>query len=238
MGEAIETDPLQYACFNDLFTRELQKSARPIASGIHDLTSPADGKISKIGHIKEGEIIQAKGHSFSIHDLLGGDKKLSHSFMNGSFLTVYLAPENYHRVHMPMDGSLTGMLYIPGRLFSVDPKTTRSIPNLFARNERVVTFYNTSVGPMAVVLVGAMIVGSIETIWAGTITPPRKSSPQSWTYGYPIQLKRGEELGRFKLGSTVILLFPENKIEWDPNLTESASVKMGERLGNFKPDQW
>ncbi len=237
LAEALQTDPYQYSCFNDLFTRQLQPDARPIAMGLYDLVAPADGNISKIGEINEGQIIQAKGHDFSVQDLLGGNSKYSDIFRKGSFATVYLAPKDYHRVHMPIDGTLTEMIYIPGTLFSVNPQTASCTPNLFARNERVVTFYQTNIGPVAVVLVGAMIVGSIETVWAGTITPPRKTSIETWNYTNRIHLKRGNELGRFKLGSTVILLFPEGKVTWDPTLTDNSILNMGERIVTFKNDQ-
>ena len=205
---------------------------------MNDLICPADGKISQLGQISEGEIFQAKGHHFSVQDLLGIDPKQADVFKEGSFLTVYLAPPDYHRVHMPMDAHLTQMIYIPGRLFSVNFKTASRTPNLFARNERVVTLFETSVGKMAVILVGAMIVGSMETVFAGTITPPRRKELQKWNYEHPIHFRRGEELGRFKLGSTVIVLFEREKIVWDPCLKSTRPVKMGEKLGIIRPDRW
>lgn len=238
LEEALITDPYQYDSFNDFFTRSLNPNARPIAQGIHDLVSPADGCISQFGSIDQDQIFQAKGHHFTVQDLLGGEKEQTKPFINGSFLTVYLAPKDYHRVHMPLDGNLSHMIYVPGRLFSVNAKTTDSTPNLFARNERVIAFFNTSIGRVAIILVGAMIVGSIETVWAGTITPPRKQTIQRWQYNNPISLKRGFEMGRFKLGSTVILLFEPGMVTWDPQLTNSYPVQMGQRLGTFKPDRW
>lgn len=238
LTEAQETNPYQYATFNDFFTRRLQSTARPISSGIHDLVSPADGCISQLGNIDHEKIFQAKGHHFTVQELLGGDQKLSAPFMNGSFLTAYLAPKDYHRVHMPLDGHLSHMIYVPGRLFSVNFKTAETIPNLFARNERVIAFFNTSIGRVAIVLVGAMIVGSIETVWAGTITPPRRQSIQTWDYQNPIFLKRGAEMGCFKLGSTVILLFEPNTVAWDQGLATAHPIQVGQRLGMFKPDRW
>lgn len=239
LAEALNPTPYTYACFNDFFTRALKPEGRPIANGIHDLVSPVDGQISQLGTIAEGKIFQAKGHHFTAEELLGGDTTLAESFVNGSFLTVYLAPKDYHRVHMPIDGVLTQMIYVPGSLYSVNFKTTSCTPNLFARNERVIAIFNTSIGRVAVVLVGAMIVGSIEMISTGTITPPRLKSIQIWDHlEHPIYLKRGEELGRFKLGSTVILLFEENKVTWDPPFAATALVQFGQRIGSFKPDQW
>lgn len=238
LAEAVNPNPYQYASFNDFFTRALKPEVRPIANGIHDLVSPADGQISQLGAIEEGKIFQAKGHHFTAEELLGGDSVLAEPFVKGSFLTVYLAPKDYHRVHMPIDGTLTQMIYVPGSLFSVNFKTTNCTSNLFARNERVIAIFNTSIGRVAVVLVGAMIVGSIEMTSTGTITPPRRKSIQTWNMDHPIYLKRGEELGRFKLGSTVIVLFEENKVTWDPPFAATEPVQLGQRLGSFRPDQW
>ncbi len=237
LEESLKTDPYEYTSFNELFTRRLKPEVRPIANGIHDLISPADGQISQLGTIQQGQIFQAKQHYFTVQSLLGNHSQAAH-FKEGSFLTVYLAPEDYHRVHMPLDGHLSQMIYIPGSLFSVDAKTTEQIPNLFARNERVITFFNTSIGHVAIILIGAMIVGSIETIWAGTITPPRKHSIVTWNYENPIYLKRSEEMGHFKFGSTVILLFEHNTIVWDPDLTATHALKVGQRIGILKPDRW
>lgn len=238
LAEAVNPNPYEYACFNDFFTRALKPEGRPIASGIHDLVSPVDGQISQLGVIAASKIFQAKGHHFTTEELLGGDAALAEPFANGSFLTVYLAPKDYHRVHMPIDGALTQIIYVPGSLYSVNFKTTGCTPNLFARNERVIAIFNTSIGRVAVVLVGAMIVGSIEMISTGTITPPRCKSIQIWNLDHPINLKRGEELGRFKLGSTVIMLFEEKKVTWDPVFAATELVQFGQRLGSFKPDQW
>lgn len=236
LTEALNPNPYEYACFNDFFTRALKPEARPLANGIHDLASPVDGQISQLGTISAGKIFQAKGHHFTAEELLGGDATLAKPFVNGSFLTAYLAPKDYHRVHMPLDGALTQIIYIPGCLYSVNFKTTYCTPSLFARNERAIAIFDTSIGRVAVVLVGAMIVGSIEIISTGTITPPRSKSIQIWNLDHPIYLKRGEELGRFKLGSTVIMLFEENKITWDPPFAAEDSIQFGQRLGSFKPD--
>jgi len=238
LTEAVNPHPYEYACFNDFFTRALKPESRPIAKGIHDLVSPVDGQISQLGTILQGKIFQAKEHHFTAEELLGGDTTLAEPFVNGSFLTVYLAPKDYHRVHMPIDGALTQVIYVPGSLYSVNSKTTLCTPNLFARNERVIAIFNTSIGRVAVVLVGAMIVGSIEMISTGTITPPRCKSIQTWQLDHPIYLKRGEELGRFKLGSTVIVLFEADKVTWDPPFAATELVQFGQRLGSFKPDQW
>lgn len=235
LTEAVNPNPYEYACFNDFFTRALKAEKRPIANGIHDLVSPVDGQISQLGTITEGNIFQAKGHHFTAEALLGGDTTLAKPFMDGTFLTVYLAPKDYHRVHMPIDGALMQMIYVPGSLYSVNFKTTHCTPNLFARNERVIAIFNTSVGRVAVVLVGAMIVGSIEMISTGTITPPRGKAIQTWQFDQPIFLKRGEELGRFKLGSTVIILFEKDTITWDPPFAATEHVQFGQRLGSFKP---
>jgi phosphatidylserine decarboxylase len=238
LAEVVNPNPYEYRCFNDFFTRALKPENRPIANGIHDLISPVDGQISQLGTITQGKIFQAKGHHFTAEELLGGDAALAKPFVNGSFLTVYLAPKDYHRVHMPIDGALTQMIYVPGSLYSVNSKTAHCTPNLFARNERVIAIFDTSIGRVAVVLVGAMIVGSIEMISTGTIMPPRSKSIQIWQLDHPIYLKRGEELGRFKLGSTVIALFEEDKVTWDPPFAATELVQFGQRLGSFKPDQW
>ena len=237
LEEALRSDPYEYSNFNELFTRHLKPEARSIANGLYDLISPADGQISQMGKIEQGQIFQAKSHYFSVQNLLGNNFKDAELFKEGSFLTVYLAPADYHRVHMPLDGHLSQMVYVPGSLFSVNGKTAECTPGLFARNERVITFFDTSIGRVAVILVGAMIVGSIETVWAGTITPPRKQSLHTWHYDNPIYLKRGEELGHFKLGSTVILLFEKDTVLWDLTLAATSVVQMGQRIGMFKPDR-
>lgn len=235
MAESQEINPYAFPSFNAFFTRDLKPELRPIAGGLFDLVSPADGTISQISSVDQGYMIQAKNHKFTVTHLLGGDDTLAAPFINGSFVTVYLAPHDYHRVHMPIDGDLSQMVYIPGRLFSVNTQTAASTPNLFARNERVVSIFNTSVGRVAVILVGAMIVGSIETVWAGTVTAQRTGKIQTWQYEHLIRLKRGEEMGRFKLGSTVIVLLESKAVTWDFNLESDHSLKMGQHIGILKP---
>lgn len=204
------------------------------------LAQPADGAISQLGAIREGQILQAKGHNYSLEALLAGNYLLAAEFQNGQFVTTYLAPRDYHRVHMPCDGVLREMIYVPGDLFSVNPLTAANVPNLFARNERVICIFDTAFGPMAQILVGATIVGSIETVWAGTITPPREGVIRRWTYPQAgcegaITLEKGQEMGRFKLGSTVINLFAEGKVYFAPQLNSGAVTRMGEVLAEAVP---
>lgn len=217
LAEAKLTSPKDYKTFNDFFTRELKEGARPIESDPAILCHPVDGAVSQAGPLDGDTIIQAKGHDYSAVTLLGGSEALAAPFQNGTFATVYLSPRDYHRIHMPIDGVLTDMVYVPGDLFSVNPLTAANVPNLFARNERVVAIFDTSVGKMAMVLVGATIVASIETVWAGTVTPPTGPQVHHWTYPVEgdeaIHLKKGEELGRFKLGSTIVALFEPGAIE-------------------------
>ncbi|XKE44576.1 archaetidylserine decarboxylase [Halomonas organivorans] len=228
MGEAHEPEPSAYPSFNDFFTRPLKDGARPIGEG---LVSPADGTLSQFGPIGHGRLIQAKGHDFTAADLLGGDLEAAARFHDGSFATVYLSPSDYHRVHMPVAGTLREMVYVPGRLFSVNAATTHHVPNLFARNERLVCHFDTAHGPMALVLVGAMIVAAIETVWAGQITPLPRGEVQRLRFDTPVHLEKGEEMGRFKLGSTVVMAFAE-PVAFDAQDTE-RKVRMGERLGFF-----
>ncbi len=232
MNEALHSDPEHFKTFNEFFVRELKPHARPIAGGDNLLTYPADACVSQFGPIVDGHLIQAKGHTYSALELLGGCKKLADQFTNGGFATLYLSPRDYHRVHMPCDGILRQMIYVPGDLFSVNPLTAENVPNLFARNERVVCIFDTKFGPMAQVLVGATIVGSIELVWAGTITPPTGNTIHKWDYPADgekaIRLKKGEEMGRFKLGSTVINLFAASKIRFDDSMKPGLSTKMGE----------
>ncbi|NVJ68319.1 MAG: phosphatidylserine decarboxylase [Gammaproteobacteria bacterium] len=224
----------EYSTFNDFFTRSLKDGMRPIEGDETVIANPADGKVSQLGKIENGFIFQAKDHLFSAKTLLGGDEELAAPFKNGEFATIYLSPKDYHRVHMPIDGRLTKMLHVPGNLFSVNPLTARNVPNLFARNERVVAMFDTAIGPVAMVLVGATIVGSIETVWHGTITPPTRDKLKVWDY--PIEdeivLKKGDEMGRFKLGSTVVMLFPENSIEWAKDMKAYAPTVMGSKLAS------
>lgn len=235
MSIAAESDPLAYADFNSFFTRALKAGARPIANGADDIACPVDGAVSQIGSIEGGRIFQAKGHRFGLEELLGGCGTRAVPFHNGSFATLYLAPKDYHRIHMPLSGQLREMVYVPGRLFSVNARTTSVVPGLFARNERVVTIFDTDAGPMALVLVGALFVASIETVWAGAVTPPFGKHIQRWDYGgQAIHLARGAEMGRFNMGSTVVVLFGAGNAEWRSGLCAEAPVQMGELLGKVK----
>ena len=224
MREALSEDVSAYTSFNDFFTRPLKDAARPIGAGV---VSPADGTLSQFGQIRAGQLVQAKGHTFSAQTLLGGDAGLAESFLGGSFATVYLSPRDYHRVHMPITGTLREMIYVPGRLFSVNQATANHVPGLFARNERLVCVFDTEQGPMAVVLVGAMIVAAIETVWAGQITP-LAGTPQHTRFDQPITVKKGAEMGRFKLGSTVVMCFarPLDFNDW----TANSTIRMGQTL--------
>lgn len=225
MSQALEPDPSAYATFNDFFTRALKTDARPLGAG---LLSPADGTLSQFGRLQAGQLVQAKGHTFSAQTLLGGDSTLAEEFMGGSFATVYLSPRDYHRVHMPVTGTLREMIYVPGRLFSVNQATANYVPGLFARNERLVCIFDTEHGPLAMVLVGAMIVAAIETVWAGQVTP-LSGHPQRMRFEQPITLEKGAEMGRFKLGSTVVMCFAKPVAFEDNPL--GAKVQMGQTLG-------
>ena len=231
LDEAVITDPRQFVSFNDFFTRALRPEHRPAAEDAAVIASPVDGFMYQYGEVENGRIFQAKGQSFDLVELLGGDAARAEAFQGGQFATVYLAPSNYHRIHMPVDGRLQRMVYVPGRLFSVNPATSRAMPNLFARNERVATFFETPIGPMALVLVGALFVGSIETVWAGEITPPNRSKVESTDYPEgAVTLKRGEEMGRFNMGSTVIVLFGPDAVDWISSFAEHQPLLMGETL--------
>ncbi|MFB9146679.1 archaetidylserine decarboxylase [Halomonas alkalicola] len=229
MSEAANPDPTAYATFNDFFTRELKADARPLGEGV---LSPADGRLSQFGPLTAGQLLQAKGHRFSAMDLLGGDGEAARRYLGGSFATVYLSPSDYHRVHMPLAGTLTEMVYVPGRLFSVNAATTEHVPNLFARNERLVCHFDTEQGPMVMVLVGAMIVAAIETVWAGQITPLPRGGVQRIRFDTPVHLERGAEMGRFKLGSTVVMALSE-PVAFADGLAPGAKVQMGQSLGAF-----
>ncbi len=230
MAEAARPDLASYSCFNDFFCRALKPTARPIADADKGVVSPADGAFSQLGKISRGRIFQAKGRDYSLLELVGGSSKVAEHFTDGNFATIYLAPKDYHRLHMPVDGTLVSMTHIPGSLFSVNPTTTDNVPRLFARNERVCCVFDTSLGPLALVLVGAMIVASIETTWAGLVTPAGKEITTMEYQSQPIQLKRGQEFGRFKLGSTVILLCPRNALHWLEDIHADSPVKMGELI--------
>ena len=231
--EAREPRAAAYDDFNSFFTRELRGGTRPLDPDPMGFTSPCDGRISQCGRITQDRILQAKGHSFSVRSLLAGDPGYR-DFANGFFYTLYLSPRDYHRVHMPLDGKLQRMIHVPGRLFSVAPYTVRQVPNLFARNERVISLFQTSFGPMALVLVGAMLVSSMETVWAGRITPPRgrRVATGDWSRR-DISLKKGQEMGRFNMGSTVILLLPASAVSSLAELGPDDVVLMGQKLGRL-----
>lgn len=232
ISEAKNSNPASYSTFNDFFIRELRDGVRSLNIDPNVISHPADACISQAGTIEDGYLIQAKGHSFDACELLGGDAQLAKEFTNGEFATLYLSPGNYHRIHMPCDGTLRQMIYVPGTLFSVSPLTTKNVPNLFARNERVVCIFNTAFGSLAQILIGATIVGSIETTWAGTITTPTDQSIRRWDYpiegAQAVSFKKGQEMGRFNLGSTVINLFPQGAIRFDDSIIPNAPAYMGE----------
>ncbi len=232
MDDALEQDINKYCNFNEFFTRQLKPEKRPLATEVNALLSPADGTISQSGDISHGEIFQAKGKSFSTINLLGGSAERALPFEDGKFMTIYLSPKDYHRLHMPLSGTLVEMVHVPGRLFSVNNATANSVPGLFARNERVVCIFDTEAGPMALILVGAIFVASIETVWDGVITPPTVKDVQTSQYPYnPPQLERGQEMGRFNMGSTIIVLFGKNNISWKPEFSAGKAVNMGELIG-------
>lgn len=235
LDEAVVSQHQQFTSFNDFFTRELKPNARPIAAGDNTLVSPADGAISQTGKIAGERIFQAKGRSFTLTELLGGDSALAQQFHGGDFATIYLSPRDYHRVHMPLAGKLTRMRHIPGRLFSVNARTTRAVNRLFARNERVVCVFDTAIGSVALILVGALFVASMETTWHGAVTG-KKRRITDWNYASADapQFTRGDEMGRFNMGSTVVLLFGKDCVDFDAAATQPAhSVKMGEALGSL-----
>ncbi|GMM86217.1 archaetidylserine decarboxylase [Pseudoalteromonas sp. MTN2-4] len=231
MSEALYEDPAHYKTFNEFFTRPLKPGIRPLTEDESIITHPVDGAISQLGDIVDGQLIQAKGHNYSVQDLHGGDKDDADPFMGGKFACIYLAPKDYHRIHMPIDGTLRKMIYVPGDLFSVNPLTAKNVPNLFARNERVVAIFDTKVGPLAMTLVGATIVASIETIWAGTVTPPAGRDVMTWNYPVEgdkaIHLKKGDEMGRFKLGSTVILAWGKDQADFLGSEQPETVTRMG-----------
>ncbi|WP_018691550.1 archaetidylserine decarboxylase [Algicola sagamiensis] len=237
MEEAKYSQASHYQTFNEFFTRQLKDGVRPIDMTQNHIVHPVDGTVSQLGDIVDEQLIQAKGHEFSLVELLGGSEERAQDFQAGKFATIYLAPKDYHRIHMPLDGTLREMVYIPGDLFSVNPLTAENVPNLFARNERVVAIFDSEIGPFAMVLVGATIVASIETVWAGTVTPP--TGPQICDWSYPtegdkaIHLKKGEEMGRFKLGSTVILCFPSETLAFLPENQSGTVTRMGEHFATL-----
>jgi len=231
MQEAAEPDIAAYSSFNEFFTRALRTDARPLAEA--DFICPVDGAISQFGDIKSNQIFQAKGHYYSTEALLAGNQPLADYFVNGKFATLYLSPKDYHRIHMPSAGRLIKMSYVPGSLFSVNPVTAAGVPSLFARNERIICEFESEHGKFAMILVGATIVGSMETTWHGVINPPRASEVRTWEYAdQTINFQQGEEMGRFLLGSTVILLYPKNSIEFNIIWQSGNTVRLGQEMGN------
>ena len=235
MDEALDSNIASYKSFNDFFTRALKPGARPLADA--DLICPVDGAISQFGAIEHDQIFQAKGHTYSTTAVVGGDAALAAQFQNGSFATIYLSPKDYHRIHMPCDGRLTRMIYVPGDLFSVNPTTARGVPGLFARNERVVCVFESARGPFVLILVGATIVGSMATVWHGVVNPPRGGAVREWHYPASadqpaVELKQGEEMGRFLLGSTVVMLFPKGPLRFNPDWEAGRGVRLGEVMAD------
>ncbi len=234
MAEAVNPDPASYKSFNEFFTRPLKPGARPMESA--DYICPVDGAISQFGRIEKDQIFQAKGHTYSTTALVGGDAKLAAEFEGGHFACLYLSPKDYHRIHMPVAGKLRQMIYVPGDLFSVNPTTARGVPGLFARNERVVCVFDTAHGPFVNVLVGATIVGSMATVWHGQVNPPRRPDVHEWRYddaSAAVNLKKGEEMGRFLLGSTVVMLFPKDTLHFNPAWTPARAIRMGEAMSGL-----
>ena len=228
MAEAANPDIASYTSFNDFFTRALKPGARPLASA--DLICPVDGAISQFGPIAKDQVFQAKGH-YSTTALVGGDAAAAARFDNGHFATLYLSPRDYHRIHMPCAGELTRMVHVPGDLFSVNPTTARGVPGLFARNERVVCFFESAQGPFVLVLVGATIVGSMATVWHGQVNPPRTGTLRQWDYAKgQVSLQQGEEMGRFLLGSTVVMLFPQGPLQFNPQWSPTRPIQLGESM--------
>lgn len=235
MSEAEQADPHAYITFNHFFTRALKVDARPFDQDRNVFVSPADGCLSELGAINQGQLLQAKGHQYSLLSLLGGNQVLADQFVDGTFITVYLSPRDYHRVHMPCDGTLKKMIHVPGELFSVNQQTAIDVPELFARNERVICVFDTEFGPLAMIMVGAMIVASIATVWHGQVTPIRHQV-QVWDYQpqqAPIMLAKGAEMGRFYLGSTVIMLLPHQVLELEEKWLAGIPIKLGQALGKL-----
>ena len=233
MDDAEESEIGYYQTFNEFFTRSLKPDIRPVVPGDNTLACPCDGKISQSGAIQAGAIMQAKGRAYSVLELLGGDKAMAAEFADGCFSTIYLAPHDYHRLHMPLDAKMLRMIHVPGRLFSVADWTVQEIPRLFARNERLACYFETASGPMVMVLVGAINVSAIETVWSGLVVPPRARKISEYDYSHTSKtINKGDEMGRFNMGSTVILL-TTNKVEWLPHIQAGYAVKMGQLIGHF-----
>ena len=229
LSEAVDSDPVSYRSFNEFFTRPLRAGARPLADA--DFICPVDGAISQFGGIEQDQIFQAKGHRYSTTALVGGDGELASRFADGAFATLYLSPRDYHRIHMPVGGRLRRMIHVPGELFSVNPATARGVPGLFARNERVVCVFDGEFGSFVLTLVGATIVGSMATVWHGTVNPPRGGQIREWLYDdRQVLLKQGEEMGRFLLGSTVVMLFPRDALRFNPTWAPARAIRMGEAM--------
>lgn len=237
LSEALIQDPAEFSNFNDFFTRALQPDARVLATDVDGILCPADGAISQLGSIAADQLMQAKGQYFSLNALLGKDEEMSRLFHNGSFATVYLSPKDYHRVHMPVAGRLIKTIYVPGALFSVNQATTERVPGLFARNERLICLFETEQGPMAVVMVGAMIVAAIDTVWSGPVAPaphPRQLTQVDYSQNRPaIELEKGAQLGQFSLGSTAIILFPQDTVTFLQSIQANSTVRMGQLLGRI-----
>ncbi len=235
LSEAVESDPAAYATFNQFFTRALKQGIRPMPDDTSLWVSPCDGRVSQLGAIQSGNLLQAKGRDYTVRSLLGGDASLAQQFEQGQFATIYLSPRDYHRIHMPCDGVLREMIHVPGRLFSVSPVTVQQVPEIFARNERLVCVFDTAHGPMALVLVGAINVAAIETVWAGIVTPPAGVEVNRWSYGgdtgMSINLSRGQEMGRFNMGSTVVMLLPEG-VTLDSQWHPQSAIQLGEVLAS------
>ena len=230
MSEAADPDVSHYSSFNEFFTRSLREGARPLSDA--PWVCPVDGAISQFGPITRDRIFQAKGHDYTTRALVGGDAALAAQFEDGAFATLYLSPKDYHRIHMPCAGRLARMIHVPGTLFSVNPATARGVPGLFARNERVVCVFDSERGPFVLVLVAATIVGSMATVWHGVVNPPRPAGVREWTYAESdVMLERGAEMGRFLLGSTVVMLFPRNTLAFNPQWSPGRSIRMGEAMG-------
>jgi len=237
LNEAAEPDVRAYRHFDDFFTRALRDGARPLASEANEAICPVDGTISQFGRIERGRLYQAKGIDYSLDALFGGQDELAREFSDGNFITLYLSPRDYHRIHMPLDGTLREMQYVPGRLFSVNPHSTRTVAGLFTRNERLVTVFDAECGPLGMILVGAMFVSGIETVWSGMVTQGCSgNTPAHWVYTQvadPVRLERGQEMGRFHMGSTVIICLPRGRFEFAPGLQPGNQVRMGQSLGRL-----
>lgn len=233
LSEAVESDPAAYATFNQFFTRALKPGIRLMPDDAAVWVCPCDGRVSQLGAIQSGNLLQAKGRDYTVQNLLGGDSALAQQFAQGQFATIYLSPRDYHRIHMPCDGVLREMIHVPGRLFSVSPVTVQQVPEIFARNERLVCVFDTAHGPMALVLVGAINVAAIETVWAGIVTPPAGIDVNRWSYGgdtgMDIRLARGQEMGRFNMGSTVVMLLPEG-LTLDAQWRPQSAIQLGDAL--------